>query len=94
MKLTKPQVDLLEQLAVPGTCIVHAQDGDCAWLSPRRDFGPHWNDLNWDDMAVLRRHGLIADLDDGDDESRFVPPEIITPAGRQALEQGERQDGG
>lgn len=88
-KLTKGARDLLEQLAVPGTRIVHAQDGDCAWLSPRRDFGPHWNDLDWDDMATLRRGGYIADLDDGEEIGRFIPPEVITPAGRAAL-QGER----
>lgn len=84
MKLTKSERDLLEQLAVPGTRIVHAPDGDCAWLSPRKDL-PSWNDLDWDDMATLRRAGYIADLDDGDDESRFPPVEVITAAGRAAL---------
>lgn len=87
-KLTENQRHLLEHLD-GGARIVHAQDGDCARLSPRKDFSPYWNDIDWDDMAVLRRAGYIADLDDGDDESRFVPPEVITEAGRAALRKGE-----
>ncbi|EJL36578.1 hypothetical protein PMI01_00953 [Caulobacter sp. AP07] len=91
-RLTKGRRDLLEQLAA-GARIVHAPDGDCAWLSPRKDFAPYWNDLNWDDMAALRKAGLIADEDDGDDESRFHPAEVITPAGRAALNQQGGRDG-
>lgn len=87
-KLTENQRHLLGHLD-GGARIVHAQDGDCAWLSPRKDFSPYWNDIDWDDMAVLRRAGYIADLDDGDDESRFIPPEVITPAGRAALAEAE-----
>lgn len=87
-KLTQSAMDLLEQLAA-GARIVHAQDGDCAWLSPRKDFSPHWNDLDWDDMADLRRAGYIADLDDGEECGRFIPPEVITSAGRAALSQRE-----
>jgi len=83
-KLTENQRHLLEHLE-GGARIVHAQDGDRAWLSPSSQFSPFWDDIDWDDMAVLRGAGYIADLDDGDDESRFAPPEVITDAGRQAL---------
>lgn len=90
-KLTSGARSLLEQLAVSNTRIVHAPDGDCAWLSPRKDL-PAWNDLDWDDMAELRRAGYIADLDDGDDESRFPPVEVITEAGRRALSEQGKSD--
>jgi hypothetical protein len=86
-KLTDEQRELLSALA-EGARIIHAQDGDCAWISPRRD-EPRWNDLNWHDMRVLRGAGLIGDEDDGDDESRFHPAEVITTAGRLALQQGK-----
>lgn len=90
-KLTVYGRNLLKKLAT-GTAIIHSQDGDRAWLCSLGDH-PVWGDLDWREMATLRNAGFIGDEDDGDDESRFPAPEVITEKGRSALAQqteGER----
>jgi hypothetical protein len=88
VKLTKAQRALLTKLA-SGHRIIHSNDGDRAWLSKLGD-DPIWGDLAWDTMAELRNAGLIGDEDDGEDDVRFSPAEVITPAGRAALEKEAR----
>lgn len=87
-KLTPYGFNLLKKLANDGAAIIHSQDGDRAWLRGQGD-NPVWGDLDWREMATLRNAGLIGDEDDGDDESRFPAPEVITPAGRAALTKSE-----
>lgn len=84
-KLTERETLLLAKMA-EGHKIVHSNDGDRAWLTGLGD-NPVFGDLDWAAMRVLRGLGLIGDEDDGDDESRFGAPEVITPAGRLALQQ-------
>lgn len=80
--LTERQLDLLSMLSEGGK-IVHSNDGDRAWLSGYSN--DPWGDLSWHDMRVLRGAGFIGDEDDGEEEGRFHPAEVITAAGREAL---------
>jgi len=86
-KLTDRETRLLAKMA-EGHKIIHSNDGDRAWLSGLGD-NPVFGDLDWAAMRVLRGLGLIADEDDGEEDVRFHPPEVIIPAGRAALSQRE-----
>lgn len=90
MKLTIYGHNLLLKLAQQGAAIIHSNDGDRAWLRGQGDH-PTWGDLDWREMSKLRNAGLICDEDDGDEESRFPAPEVISEAGRLAL-QGAQDD--
>lgn len=89
-KLTIYGFNLLKKLLNDGAAIIHSQDGDRAWLRGQGDH-PTWGDLDWREMAALRNAGLICDEDDGDDESRFPAPEVISTAGRLALTASEEK---
>lgn len=87
MKLTDRETRLLSKMA-SGRKIIHSRDGDRAWLSGLGD-NPVFGDLDWAAMCVLRGLGLIGDDEDGEEDHRFPPAEIITPAGRLALQGAE-----
>lgn len=81
-KLTEAQREVLQAMA-NGHEMVFSQDGDNAWLSPKHTTGF----LSMEQTCGLRDAGYIAATPyDEDLHVRFGPPNIITPAGRAALE--------
>lgn len=86
MKLTKAQRAVLTELA-KGRGIAHARDGDCCWFSGG---GPILSADEQGCLQELRDRGLLTDepIDD-DDGMRRSAAEIITDAGRKALEGGD-----
>lgn len=85
MKLTEAQREILSAMAA-GHEMVFSEDGDMAWLWPTHSTGF----LNDEDVIGLRDAGCIASAPFDDDQHvRFGPPDIITDAGRAALEDGK-----
>jgi hypothetical protein len=81
-KLTEAQREVLQAMA-NGHKMVFSQDGDDAWLWPKHPTGF----LTMEQTCGLRDLGYIAAAPyDEDQHVRFGPPDIITPAGRLALE--------
>lgn len=84
-KLTKAQRCILERLA-EGEHISYSQDGEVGWLWPSRI---QLEEVGISDCELqdLRDRKLMAMRQDEDDECvRFSPPDVITTAGRAALE--------
>lgn len=81
--LTEAQRVVLQAMA-DGHEMVFSQDGEEAWLSPKHPTGF----LSMEQTCGLRDEGFIgrAPYDD-EDHYRFGSPDIITPAGRLALQQ-------
>lgn len=80
MKLTKAQIEVLEAMA-SGHVMVFSQDGEEAWLWPRH----HTGLLSAEQTCGLRDLGLIEN-DASAGGVRFPDPDVITDAGRAALE--------
>lgn len=82
MMLTEAQREVLRAMA-SGHKMVFSQDGDMAWLWPTHATGF----LTMEQTCGLRDMGYTAaEAYDEDRHGRFGPPDVITPAGRAALE--------
>lgn len=83
--LTDAQWEVLQAMA-NGHKMVFSQDGEMAWLWPTHQTGF----LTIEQTCGLRDMGYIAaEPYDEDRHGRFGPPDVITPARRRALEEGQ-----
>lgn len=81
VKLTKAQIYVLERLSA-GEKIAYSQDGDDGWFFPSSE----WLEIDCQSLNRLRQLRLIGSDPEWEDEGRFGPCDVITPAGRAALQ--------
>lgn len=86
-RLSEAEREILQAMA-DGHEMVFSQDGDTAWLWPKRPTGF----LDYAPIIALRDAGYIARAPfDDEDHIRFGSPDVITHAGRSALAQSEEK---